>query len=485
MTIATMSVLTEKDIDKVHEASLRILADVGVKVESTAVRKTLKDAGARLNEEKEFVYLDESMVDRSIESAPKKVRICSRGGRDFVIPGEGVQIISTDGQPPAVFDAETGEKRASTLQDLKEMMILADALPEVGYIWPTVIANDMPTDRSSFYEFLTAIAYSSKHIQHGACSVEEANFQIDVCSAILGSKEKLKERPIFSDVSTPISPLRYDAGEADAIGVLARAGVPVVHLSMAIAGVVTPASVAGSLAIINAENLFGMTISQTASEGAPSIYSSFSGVMDLKSGVFLCGTPEGILMDSAAIQMAKRYGVPTCAGGPSNAARSLSSEAAAEGALTTMASLLAGADMMVGLGGVDRAGMISKEKMVMDCEAWRWLLRVREGIQINDSTLGVDAIARQGPGGSFLSDIHTAKHLRKEFMIPQVTTYHAKREPDRGEDELLTYAKARVKELLATHKPPLFDAETASKVGQVAKKYGILLKDGSQIFEHA
>jgi len=129
--------------------------------------------------------------------------------------------------------------------------------------------------------------------------------------------------------------------------------------------------------------------------------------------------------------------------------------------------------------------MISKEKIVMDCEAWRWLLRVREGIQIDDSTLGVDAIARQGPGGSFLSDSHTAKHLRKEFLIPQVTRYQTKREPDRGEDELLTYAKARVKELLATHKPPLFDAETASKVGQVAKKYGILLKDGAQIFEHA
>lgn len=485
LTIAAMSLLSKKDIEKVHEASLRILADVGVRVENAAVRDALKNAGARVDDSKELVFLDESRIERSVESAPKKVRICSRGGKDFVIPGEGAQIVSTDGQPAAVFDVETGEKRASTLRDLKEMMILADALPEVGFIWPTVIATDMPSETSSFYEFLTAIAYSSKHIQHGAISVEEANFQIDICSAILGSKEKLKERPIISDVSTPISPLRYDAGEAEAIGVLARAGVPVVHLSMAIAGVVTPASVAGSLAVINAENLFGMTITQTASEGAPSIYSSFSGVMDLKSGVFLCGTPEGVLMDTAAIQMAQHYGVPTCAGGPSNAARSLSSEAGAEGAITTMASLLSGADMMVGLGGLDRAGMMSKEKLVMDCEVWRWLQRVREGIQIDDSTLGVDAISRQGPGGSFLSDVHTAKHLRKEFMIPQVTAYHSKREPDRKEDELATYARVRAKELLSTHRPPLFDADTASKVGKVAKKYGILMPDGSQIFEHA
>ena len=310
-------------------------------------------------------------------------------------------------------------------------------------------------------------------------------FQIEVCSAILGSEEALKERPIFSDVSTPISPLRYDAGEADAIGILAKAGVPVIHLSMAIAGAVTPASIAGSLAVVNAENLFGMTISQTASEGAPSIYSSFSGVMDLRSGVFLCGTPEGVLLDSAAVQMARHYGVPACAGGPGNAARSLSSEAAAEGAMTAMGALLIGADMMVGLGGIDRAGMISSEKMVMDCEVWRWLERLREGIQVDDATLGVDAIARQGPGGTFLSDVHTAKHLRTEFMIPQITTYHTKREPDRVEDELLTYARTRVEKLLSTHKPPLFDAATASSVGEVAKKYGILMPDGSQIFEHA
>ena len=485
MTIATMSLLSGKDIEKVHEASLKILADVGVKVESAAVRAALKDGGARIDESKELVFLDETMVDRSVDSAPEKVRICSRGGVDHVIPSEGVQLISTDGQPPAVFDPETGKKRASTLRDLRDMMVLADALPEVGFIWPTVIANDMPSDRSSYYEFLTAIAYSSKHIQHGAVSAEEAAFQVEVCSAILGSPDKLRERPIFSDVSTPISPLRYDAGEAEAIGVLARAGVPVIHLSMAIAAAVTPASLAGSLAVINAENLFGMTISQTASEGSPSIYSSFSGVMDLKSGVFLCGTPEGVLLDSAAVQMARHYGVPTCAGGPSNAARSLSSEAGAEGMMTALGAVLVGADMMVGLGGVDRAGMISMEKMVMDCEAWRWALRIRDGIEIDDSSLGIDAIARQGPGGTFLSDVHTAKHLRKEFMVPQVTAYHSKREPDRLEDEMLTYAKARVKELLSTHKPPLLDAPTADRVGQVARKYGILMPDGSQIFEHA
>lgn len=301
----------------------------------------------------------------------------------------------------------------------------------------------------------------------------------------MGSREELRKRPIFSDVCTPISPLRYDQGEAKALVILSRAGVPMVHLSMGIAGSVTPVTVAGTLAIINAENLCGLTISQVASSGAPSIYSSFSGVTDLKSGIFLCGTPEGILMDTAAIEMAKHYGLPSCAGGPSNAARSLSAEAGYQTAMTAMASMLTGSDLMVGLGGLDRAGMMSLEKLVMDCEVWRWLERVRAGISVDESTIGLDAIKRQGPGGIFLSDPHTLKFVRKDLLIPQVTGYHASGEPDYSVDELIEYSKKKTKEILSTYKPPLLPKDVTDKVGKVAEKYGIMLKNGKQIFEHA
>jgi trimethylamine--corrinoid protein Co-methyltransferase len=485
MTLASMSLLSRDDIEKVHDASLRVLSDVGVMVESASVRDLFRKAGAVVDDSRQLVKLDERLVRSSLESAPRKISICSRGGRDHTIPEEGVQLISTDGQPPAIFDAETGEKRKSTLADLRELIVLADALPEVDFVWPPVVATDMPSDRSSFYEFLVSISCTSKHIQHGAASEEEARFQIEVCSAILGSEEELRRRPIFSDVCTPISPLRYDAGEAEALVTLSRAGIPVINLSMAIAGAVTPASVAGSLAVINAENLCGLTMTQLAAPGAPSVYSSFSGVMDLRSGVFLCGTPEGILMDSAATVMGRHYGLPTCAGGPSNAARSLSSEAGLETALTAASAMLIGADMMVGLGGIDRAGMISKEKIIMDCELLRWLRHLRRGIDLSDQAMGLDAISRQGPGGTFLSDAHTARFMRKELMIPQVTAYHANREPDRREDEMVSFAVARAKELLSSHKVLLLDEEVAGRVGDVAKRYGIVAPDGSQVFEHS
>ncbi len=480
-----MSVLSRDDRETIHQTALRVLEETGVRVESPAVLQLLDRAGAKVDPDKQLAHLGESLIRDALQSAPKKVRICSRRGTDYEIPDDGVQLISTDGQPPAIFDLETGTKRSSKLKDLIDLCLIADALPEVDFVWPPVVATDMPSDRSSFYEFLAAITHCSKHIQHGAASVEEARFQIEVAAAILGGEEELRKRPIFSDVCTPISPLRYDRGEAEALVTLAKAGVPVVHLSMAIAGSVTPVSLAGSVAIIAAENLCGITMSQVASRGAPCIYSSFSGVTDLRSGVFLCGTPEGVLMDVAAIEMAKHYGLPSCAGGPSNASRFLMFESGFQTGVTSMASILSGSDLMVGLGGMDRASIVSKEKLVMDCEAWRWLERLRRGVEIDDDRIGFDAIQRQGPGGTFLSDPHTLKHMRKELLIPQVTGHHDQSLVSRSTDDMIEHAKRKVRTILESHLPPLLEKDAATRVGEVTTKYGILNSDGSQIFKHA
>jgi len=481
MTKTIMKVLSADDIELIHESSLRILSEVGVKIDSPSVVDLFQEAGAKTDRKEGRVYLDEKLISKSLLSAPKKVKICSRRGVDYTIPGEDVQLVSPDGQPSAVFEISTGKKRPSTIKDVIEFAILSDALNEVDFIWPSIVATDVPPDKSSFYEFLANIAYSSKHVQHGARSTEEANFQVEVAASIVGSREELRNRPIFSDVFTPISPLRYDQGEAEALVILSRAGVPMIHLSMGIAGSATPITLAGTLAVINAENLCGLTISQVASPGAPSIYSSFSGVTDLKSGIFLCGTSEGILLDTAAVEMAKHYGLPSCAGGPANAARSLSAEAGYQTAISAMASMLTGADLMVGLGGLDRAGMMSLEKLVMDCEMWRWVKRVRAGIRVDESTIGLDAIKRAGPGGTFLSDPHTLRFMREELLIPQATAYHVRGEPNFSMDELIEYSKKKTRELLSTHKPALLPRDVADKIYKVSEKCGITLKDESRI----
>jgi trimethylamine--corrinoid protein Co-methyltransferase len=150
--------------------------------------------------------------------------------------------------------------------------------------------------------------------------------------------------------------------------------------------------------------------------------------------------------------------------------------------MTAMAAALAGSDLVVGLGGLDRAAMMSAEKLVMDCEAWRWLKRLRQGISIDDDRLGLDAIRRQGPGGTFLSDPHTLKHMRRDLLIPQVTAYHPMGTPDPMRDEMTDHAKARVRDILASHRPAPLGPEAAERVGEITRRHGIVHRDGSQIF---
>jgi len=128
---------------------------------------------------------------------------------------------------------------------------------------------------------------------------------------------------------------------------------------------------------------------------------------------------------------------------------------------------------MVGLGGLNRAAMMSLEKVVMDCELWRWLVRLREGIDVSEATIGFDAIKRQGPGGIFLSDPHTLKFMRKDLLIPQVTGYHSPGEPNYLVDELIEYSRKKVRDILCDHKPPILDPGISAKVSKAAKKYGI------------
>jgi trimethylamine:corrinoid methyltransferase-like protein len=104
---------------------------------------------------------------------------------------------------------------------------------------------------------------------------------------------------------------------------------------------------------------------------------------------------------------------------------------------------------------------------------------------VSEATLGFDAIKRQGPGGVFLSDPHTLKHMRKCLMIPQITGYHLPGEPDYSVDDLIEYSKRRTKEILKTYKPQLLSKDIAEKVGKVAQRYGVLHRNGEQIFDHA
>jgi trimethylamine:corrinoid methyltransferase-like protein len=466
MSRAVWNPLSKEQEDAVHAESIRILEEVGIKVTSSSVLKMLGEHGAIVDAKGQIARLSESMVLDALSKAPKEFKMCARDKAfDLPLPAVGHVQGCNDGQPTEIWDIHSQCKRKALAKDLVELTLVCDAMPEVDLYWPEVVANDIPPEASNLHEFVASLFFTGKHIQHGAGNAVDARYMIKVAEAVAGSAKELAKRPIASITHTPITPLRYEEGDIEAVVEFAKAGLPVVHLSMAISGSVSPVSLAGTIALVNAENLAGAVISETAKAGAPILYSSESGPMDMRTGVFLSGSTEGSLINSAGCQMARRYGLPSQVGGIAASGCRPGFEIGYQKAISGLLPALAGADQVVGIGGFDRSGCESAEQIVMDCELWRNVLRAWSGVKVDEATLGFDAIARVGPGGYFMKDIHTLKHFKSEIMLPRF----AMRPPSTNDsaEPIALAARQEVHRILKEHRPMELDKSVQQQVKSI------------------
>ena len=470
MARAVLNPLTREEEDTVHEESIKILEQVGIKVMSDPVLEMLAEHGADVDTKTKIARLSERMVKDALARAPKEFKMCGREkAKDLDLPARDHVQGCNDGQPTTVWDIDSQRKRKATVRDLMDLTVACDAMPEVDLYWPEVVANDIPPEVSNSHEYIASLISTSKHIQHGAGSMIDARFLIDAAAAVVGSRKELAKRPIASITHTPITPLRYERGDIDAVVEFARAGLPVVHLSMAISGSVCPVTLAGTIALVNAENLAGFVISELASPGAPVLYSSESGPMDMRTGVFLSGSTEGALINASGCQMARRYRMPSQVGGIAASGTMPGFEIGYQKAISALVPALAGADQIVGIGGFDRSGCESVEQIVMDCELWRNVLRAWQGVKVNRDTLGFDAIARVGPGGYFMKDIHTLRHFKSEVLLPKIAMRDAA--PEATEEPMRKAAREEARRILKEHKPAELDKTVRHELRALLKKY--------------
>lgn len=474
MARALWNPLTKEEEDKIHVESIRILEKVGIKVTSQKVLSMLNEGGAAVDDRSQIVRIPERLVVEALSKAPKEFKMCAREkAHDLHLPASDHVQGCNDGQPTEVWDIDSQCKRKAAAKDLAELTLVCDAMPEVDLYWPEVVANDIPAEVSNLHEFVISLFFTGKHIQHGAGSAVDARYMIRVAAAVLGSEKELKRRPIASITHTPITPLRYEEGDVDAVVEFARAGLPVVHLSMAISGSVCPVTLAGTVSLVNAENLAGVVISQTASPGAPVLYSSESGPMDMRTGVFLSGSTEGSLINSAGCQMARRYRLPSQVGGLAASGCMPGFEIGYQKAISALLPAMAGADQVVGIGGFERSGCESVEQIVMDCEIWRNVLRACRGIGVDKETLAFEAIARVGPGGYFMKDVHTLKHFKDEVLMHKIAMRPSV--PGATEEPIRLAARDEVRRILREHRPPQLDKSVKQEVLKILKESDVEL----------
>ena len=438
---------------RLHAASLRILEETGVVVTSPAVRDRMAAAGARV--EGDRVRLPAGLVEAALGAAPPTYTLAARDP-DWDLPLDGAHgYLSVDGSAAEILDLETGERRSSTEADLAQVTCLADALPEIAFLWQGVEAGDRPVPVRPLHELRTQLANSGKHVQlMTATTPLAARGAVEMARAVAGGADALRARPILSSFQVSLSPLAFDGEALEAALVYGEAGVPAGFVVMAIGCATAPATPAGVLAQSNAEVLAGIAILETLVPGAPTFYGACSTTMDLRTGLTTCGGPEDLLYQATFAQQARHYRLPSSVGTFAPGAKSADWQAGLENGLSGIASLLAGADMLSGAGLLYAARVFALEEMVLDAEIFGLLRHLGGGLAIDDEALAVDVIDAVGPGGHFLAERHTVQHMRALWQ-PRVFDRGTWEDWEAaGRPSPRDRARERARALLASHIPP-------------------------------
>ena len=465
-------VLTAADLDRLREAVFAVLAEVGVRFPLPRALVILEGHGAVVDRSRKLARLPRALVEAALAAAPRSFALCGRDPAcDLPLDG-GHCYLSNDASGVSVVDPASGERRPSTLADVADSARFVDALPQVAFYWgPIVAAGDTPVASRSLHETAAVLANTTKHFQAVTCVGERpARLLVEMAAAVAGGADQLRRRPLVSLIACPVDPLGNDAVSLEAALVCAAAGVPCGFLSLTLGCGTAPASLAGNLVVNAAAVLADLVLLELASPGAPVFFAGAPSVMDLRTGGYTGGGPEDDVLAAAAVQLGHSFGLPVNMGTMATGAREPGWQAAVDDALSTVASVLAGADMMSGCGLLDGSRTLSYPHLVMETEVYGIVKRLAEGIVVDDETLALDAIRRVGPGGTYLADRHTRRHAG-EIWRPALwdrTPYDAWLAG--GRKGALDKATETAAGILADHRPePLPDDVAAALAAVVAR----------------
>jgi len=433
------------------DQALELLETVGMRFGRSASLESLEATGARVDREAGVARLPRKLVERALESCPHEVLLAgATEADDVLLDGSAVHFVPS-GTPTHVLDADTGRVRSGTVEDVRQAIIVVDAMPAVDVLWAPVGAADVPEDEMAFAELFAAVEWSPKHFQHEVTAPWHVPAMTAICEELSGSLEAYRARPRLSYICCTRSPLSVGHPMLDLNVAMARLGGPIVVYPMPIAGATAPITVAGTVVMNVAEFLACATAIQLQAPGAPLIMGAGTSLLDMKSGTFSFGAVETALMCAACVEVGHELGVPVLAPGLATDALYGGVQAGYEKALKGLAVAQSGSDLITGgVGLLHGAGLFSLPQVVIDGEIAAMILRMLGGAEITAEAAMNEVTARVGFDGHFLGQKETSRRLRAgEVFLPEIATRvsaEAWAVEDRDE---LAKARERAKDIVA------------------------------------
>jgi trimethylamine---corrinoid protein Co-methyltransferase len=465
----TMRMLSDEQIHAIHHTSLDILSQTGILMKNEAAHHLLLDAGAWKSGDR--IKVPEHLVTDAIASAPSRIPMHNRLGQ-LTMPLEAGKVFFGPGSDcPFTIDLETGERRKATAKDGQRIAHLCDGLDQMDFIMSMGTPSDVPTLDHYLHSFIAMIRGSVKPNVYTANNREDMEDIYRIACAVAGGETELRERPFLLHYAEPISPLLYNDESVDKLLFCAERGIPVTYLPSPNTGGGGPITLAGALALGNAECLAGLVLSQLVRPGTPFLYGMNTAALDMKSAVVSYGAPEWPAGMAAWTDMARYYDLPAWGAAGATDSKVVDAQAALEAAISIMAAFLTRCNLVHDVGYIEYGTTSSMEMLVMCDEIIRDVRFIMEGVEVSERTLAREAIHRAKPGGGFLADDHTLDNWRWAQWRPAlIDRMRYDRWVEKGRKDMTTRANERARQILEEHEVPPLPQAVEEVIAEILRK---------------
>ena len=462
------SVLSDQQIKTVNAKSLEILKRVGIIVPHPEMLQRFADAGAQVDFPTQRVRIPEALVLKLVAGAGKQFTLHGRTETRKAEFGTGKRNFNSIAGEAMWLDAPGGQRRFPSLQDVANATRCADALDEITIPGAMADPHEIPVAYRCVNVMAEMLRNTDKPFMFWFHDRASAKFLVDMVVAVRGSEQRAAEMPLCYPFLEPISPLRFPFHGIDLLFETARINMPVPIGPMAQMGVSAPATLAGTLAIENAEILAGVCITQLVKLGMPVCYGGICHAFDMQTTQMIFCGPEQALFGVAMTQLGKSHGLPVYINVGLSDSKRPDAQAGIESGITLMLGAAAGADIFghMGISGVDQAA--SLDMLILQHEIIRYANSVMRELDLSDEAFAMDDIIEQGPGGSFLGTDHTVSHFRQELWFPQLLDrQYYQAWMDSGAKSMEDRCREKKETILKNHKPVPMPADLEKEVNKV------------------
>ena len=443
-------------LDQIHRASMHILSDIGIAFLDEESQAILRQHGAAVRDD--IAYFDPDLVQEFVAKAPGQFTQLARNPeRNVIIGGRHICFAPVYG-PPYVHDMDYG-RREATLVDFQNFVKLTYLSPYLHHSGGAIVEpTDEPVATRHLDMLFSHIKYSDKPFMGGVMAAEHAADSVRMAEILFGADE-IHRNPALLSLINISSPRRLDDRMLGALKVYARARQALLITPFVLSGAMSPVSVAGTVAQLNAEALAGIAFAQMVNPGTPVIYGAFQTTIDLQSGAPVFGGPESQLALYLSAQLARRYGLPFRSGGMYTGAKIADAQGGFESIMSMLPALMGRVNFILHAAGWLEGGLAAGyEKFVLDCELLGMYHKYFLGVDFSADGLALDSIRAVEPGGHHLGTEHTMRHFRTAFYRADLFDYNsAEQWQAEGAQTAEQRANKKYKQLLKSYQPPLLD----------------------------